>query len=147
MVIFFYIYLFCVLLELLLVTQIVPISFVWHKYFTAAQIGMITAAFGTLLLNGFIGFQWTEDGTRTSVWSFRTAAASFFAIGFMIALGTFLNLFGMSSKKPMVLFILLFIFNGVAALLYLALQLFLVFYSLHDLWPLGTIVKICGCYL
>lgn len=68
MVIFFYLYLSSVIFELLLVTQIIPLSPLFYKYAAAAQIGLITSAFGTLLLNGFIGFQWTEDGTKTSVW-------------------------------------------------------------------------------
>lgn len=43
----------------------------------------------------------------------------------------------MSPGKPLILFVLLFIFNGAAALLYIALQIFLIFYALHDMWPLG----------
>lgn len=28
----------------------------------------MTSAFSVLLLNGFVGFQWAEDGTKLSVW-------------------------------------------------------------------------------
>jgi len=29
---------------------------------------MVIASYIILLLNGFVGFQWTEDGTPTSLW-------------------------------------------------------------------------------
>jgi hypothetical protein len=38
------------------------------KYFTAAHLGLITATCWCLLLNGFIGFQFIEDGTKISLW-------------------------------------------------------------------------------
>jgi len=34
----------------------------------AANLGIMTASFGILLLNGFVGYQWAEDGTTWSVW-------------------------------------------------------------------------------
>lgn len=68
MVIFFYLYLGCVLLELLLMSNIIPLSGKMYKYFAAAHIATITAAFAILLCNGFVGFQWAEDGTIASVW-------------------------------------------------------------------------------
>lgn len=43
----------------------------------------------------------------------------------------------MSPKSPMVLYILMFIFNGAALFLYVALQVFLVLSTLRDRWPLG----------
>jgi len=30
--------------------------------------GMVISSYIILLLNGFVGFQWAEDGTATSLW-------------------------------------------------------------------------------
>jgi hypothetical protein len=38
------------------------------QYMAAAHIAIITTAVSILFLNGFVGFQWVEDGTKLSVW-------------------------------------------------------------------------------
>jgi hypothetical protein len=42
------------------------------QWFSAIQIGLITATIWVLFLNALIGFQWLDDGTPTSifVWPF-----------------------------------------------------------------------------
>lgn len=44
----------------------------------------------------------------------------------------------MGPGNTLVLYILMFIFNGAALLIYIVLQIFLVLNTLHDRWPLGT---------
>lgn len=45
-------------------------SYIIHsgQYVAACHVGAMTSAFATLLVNGFVGFQWAEDGTQLSVW-------------------------------------------------------------------------------
>lgn len=38
------------------------------KWFAAVHTGMIAATFWSLLVNGFVGFQFAEDGTPLSLW-------------------------------------------------------------------------------
>ena len=67
-VIFFYLYMVDTILALLLVSNIIPTSLNVYPYFTAAYVGLVTSTFWCLLLNGFVGFQWAEDGTPMSLW-------------------------------------------------------------------------------
>lgn len=139
MVIFFYLYLINVILEMFLVTNIIPLSTSLYKYFTAAYVGSSTACFGILLLNGFVGFQWTEDGTRASVWIFRVFSVLFFGAGYSIAIMTFTGVLGMGKENAFLLYITMFIFNIGALTIYVVLQVVLVLTTLHDMWALGDI--------
>ena len=38
------------------------------KYFVATHTALIVATCWSLLFNGFVGFQWIEDGTALSLW-------------------------------------------------------------------------------
>lgn len=38
------------------------------QWFAAAYTGFIVAAYTCLLINGFVGFQFAEDGTPLSLW-------------------------------------------------------------------------------
>jgi hypothetical protein len=38
------------------------------KYVVALHLGLTSATVWVLFLNGFIGFQWAEDGTAKSLW-------------------------------------------------------------------------------
>jgi Chitin synthase export chaperone len=38
------------------------------QWFAAAYTGLVAAAYACLLINGFVGFQFAEDGTPTSLW-------------------------------------------------------------------------------
>lgn len=71
--------------------------------------------------------------------TFRILTALFFGGSYFVALCTFLNTAGFSSEYPIVLYVMYFIYNGSAILLYVMLQLFLVFNTLHDRWPIGDI--------
>jgi hypothetical protein len=102
--------------------------------FAGIHVGLITATFWILLLNGFVGFQWTEDGTTKSVWFFRITALIVFGVAFGVALGAF------KSGNHVGLFIIYFVFNGAAFLIYAILQIILVVNTLEDRWPLGDIV-------
>ncbi|ORX96039.1 hypothetical protein K493DRAFT_314688 [Basidiobolus meristosporus CBS 931.73] len=144
MLCFFYLYVLTVLLEFLLIGGIIPISSKAYPWFTAAHIGLITASIWCLLLNGFVGFQFAEDGTPLSLWSIRVSSLLVWGLIFFISIATFRNLFGttgvLSSQNPLVLWIFYFIFNGAALLIYFILQVILVVNTLVDRWPLGDII-------
>ncbi|ORY07606.1 hypothetical protein K493DRAFT_389241 [Basidiobolus meristosporus CBS 931.73] len=141
MVMFFYFYTATTLLEMLLVAGIVPVNSSLYKYFTAVHMGLISATFWCLLLNGFVGFQWAEDGTPLSLWSMRISSLVVMGVVTFIAVATFDDLLGIfDSTKPLVLWIVYFFFNGAAMCIYFILQVLLVVNTLDDLWPLGGII-------
>jgi len=139
-VMFFYLYMMVTFLELLLVSGIIPTASSIYPFFTAAHIGLITATFWCLLLNGFVGFQFAEDGTPLSLWSIRISSLVIFAAVFTLSVATFLNRAGFSSLNPVALWIVLYVFNGAALVIYVVLQIVLVLNTLDDRWPLGDIL-------
>jgi hypothetical protein len=50
------------------------------------------ATFWCLLLNGFVGYQFLEDGTQLSLWLIRLASLGVGVVTGLIALGTFKRL-------------------------------------------------------
>ena len=66
----------------------------------------------------------------------RISSLFLFIIFYFISISTFNDLFGFSSSKPTVLWILYYGYGGVCILLYLILQLILVFNTIEDRWPL-----------
>jgi hypothetical protein len=72
---FFYLYFLDTVLEMLLVSNILPFGTVTYKVnnfgikiFSSVQVAAISGTFCSLMLNGFIGFQRAEDGSRYSIW-------------------------------------------------------------------------------
>ncbi|ORZ10399.1 chitin synthase III catalytic subunit-domain-containing protein [Absidia repens] len=139
-VMFFYLYMITVFLEMLLVTGIIPTSSVVYPWFTAVHIGLISATFWCLLLNGFVGFQFAEDGTPLSLWSIRISSLIIFLIVGFISIATFQNLGPFKANSPGALWAFYFIINGVAFIVYVISQIILVVNTLDDRWPLGDIL-------
>ncbi|ORX87844.1 hypothetical protein K493DRAFT_237240 [Basidiobolus meristosporus CBS 931.73] len=141
MVLFFYFFTMSTVLEMLLITGIIPTGSNVYKYFTAAHLGLLSATVWCLLLNGFVGFQWAEDGTPLSLWSMRLSSMLILGIVAFVSFATFENLFGFfDSNKPLILWIVYFFFNGAAMCIYFILQVVLVVNTLDDLWPLGGVI-------
>lgn len=139
-VMFFYLYMIVTFLELLLVSGIVPTASTMYPYFVAAHIGFITATFWCLLLNGFVGFQFAEDGTPLSLWSIRISSLVVFGAVFFLSIATFQKMAGFDPLRPVPLWIVLYVFNGAALGIYVVLQIVLVTNTLDDRWPLGDIL-------
>ncbi|KAF9434618.1 Chitin synthase, class 7 [Entomortierella beljakovae] len=139
-IMFFYLYMLVTILDLLLISGIIPTSSDLYPYFTGVHIGLISATFWCLLLNGFVGFQFAEDGTPLSLWSIRISSFVIFAAVTFIAIATFQSMSPFSNLKPVALWVVFFIFNGAALLIYVILQIVLVINTLDDRWPLGDIV-------
>ncbi|KAK4509892.1 uncharacterized protein ATC70_007196 [Mucor velutinosus] len=136
---FFQLYLVTIFLEMLLVTNIIPTASILYPFFTAAHLGLISASFWCLLLNGFVGFQFAEDGTPISLWSIRISTFLVFLVVGFVAMATFNNFGPFSYTSPGALWIIYFIVNGSMFLIYTISQIILVTYTLDDRWPLGDI--------
>ncbi|KAI9299526.1 chitin synthase III catalytic subunit [Cunninghamella echinulata] len=139
-VMFFYLYMITVFLEMLLVTGVIPTSSSVYPWFTAVHIGLISATFWCLLLNGFVGFQFAEDGTPLSLWSIRISSLIIFLIVGFISIATFQNMGPFQSTSPGALWAFYFIINGICFLIYFISQIILVVNTLDDRWPLGDIL-------
>nr|CAG8439441.1 3103_t:CDS:2 [Entrophospora candida] len=139
-VLFFYLYMMVTFLEFLLISGVIPTASKAYPYFAAIHIGLISATFWCLLLNGFVGFQFFEDGTSLSLWSFRLSSLFVFTITALLSLATFLNIGGLNSSQPIIVWIILYVFNGAALFIYVILQIVLVLNTLEDRWPLGDIM-------
>ncbi|KAJ3095205.1 Chitin synthase, class 7 [Phlyctochytrium planicorne] len=136
----FYMYALTIVIEFLLVSGIVPTAFAGYRYITAAHVGMIVATLWCLFLNGFVGFQWTEDGTPMSLWSIRLSSAFIFAVVFLVSLFTFESRSPFSKETPTGLFIVYLVFSLAFLLIYVVLQIILVVNTLDDRWPLGDLL-------
>ncbi|KAL7312051.1 Chitin synthase, class 7 [Mucor circinelloides] len=136
---FFQLYLVTIFLEMLLVTNIIPTASILYPFFTAAHLGLISASFWCLLLNGFVGFQFAEDGTPISLWSIRISTFLVFLVVGFVAMATFNNFGPFSYTSPGALWIIYYIVNGSMFLIYTISQIILVTYTLDDRWPLGDI--------
>ncbi|KAJ3127032.1 Chitin synthase, class 7 [Physocladia obscura] len=139
-VMFFYMYCATTVLDFLLVGGIIPPDSAAYKYLTALHAGLLVSTFWSLMYNGIVGFQWTEDGTPTSLWTLRLSTLGVLLVTFTVAILTFLNLGGLSSSAPTGLFILYLIFPAIFIIVYLALQITLVVTTLDDRWPLGDLI-------
>ncbi|KAF9924444.1 Chitin synthase, class 7 [Modicella reniformis] len=139
-VMFFYLYMLVTIMDLLLISGIIPTASDLYPYFTGVHLGLISATFWCLLLNGFVGFQFAEDGTPLSVWSIRISSFIVFAAVTFLSIATFQKLGPFDYTNPVALWVVFFIFNGAALLIYVILQIVLVVNTLDDRWPLGDIV-------
>ncbi|KAG8742119.1 Chitin synthase, class 7 [Ceratobasidium sp. 414] len=163
---FFYLYLVVELLAIFLDTEIIPTANNAYPWIAAVYTGLVAATYCCLLINGFIGFQFAEDGTPLSIWGLRGACLAMWALTFFISICTFqakapgvivdapgpllhnpigltyrsLGFAGFSSTRPIGLWVLHFIWPAVCVVTYVVAQLVLVLRTLQDRWPLGDIV-------
>ncbi|KAF9929513.1 Chitin synthase, class 7 [Linnemannia zychae] len=139
-IMFFYLYMLVTIMDLLLISGIIPTASDLYPYFTGVHLGLISATFWCLLLNGFVGFQFAEDGTPLSLWSIRISSFVVFAAVTFLSIATFQKFSPFDPANPIALWIVYFIFNGAALLIYVILQIVLVVNTLDDRWPLGDII-------
>ncbi|PLW45925.1 hypothetical protein PCANC_11477 [Puccinia coronata f. sp. avenae] len=144
---FFYFYAVVTLASFFLDSGIIPSSSKLYPFFAAFETGMLSATFWCLLVNGFVGFQFAEDGTPLSLWSLRGSCAAVFSLTFFIAIATFNSLASFSPSQPMALWIIMYIFNGACVAIYVVLQLLLVVRTLDDRWPIGDILFGVGFFV
>lgn len=140
MVIFFYMYFVTIIIEFFVISGIIQFASKPYPYFVAIHIGLIVSTLWCLVLNGFVGFQWIEDGSRLSLWSIRLSSLVVFLITFFIGIGTFKSVAGMSPSNTTGLFVFYFLFNLIFVLTYIISQIVLVVRNLNDRWPLGDLL-------
>jgi len=126
--------------SLILDAGVVPPGSPPYPYFAAAQNGLTSALCTCLLINGFVGFQLYEDGTRLSVWLLRFCSIAMFIICGAVSLLTFQGWAGLGPTNTVGLFVVLYVFNAIFLFVYLVMQVILVVYTLQDRWPLGDII-------
>ncbi|KZT24391.1 hypothetical protein NEOLEDRAFT_1156895 [Neolentinus lepideus HHB14362 ss-1] len=139
-VMFFYMYTVIELLAIFLDSNIIPTANASYAWFAAIYTGLVAAAYCCLLINGFVGFQFAEDGTPTSLWLLRIACLVVFGVSFFISIATFKGFAGFKYSKPIALWIIYILWPLVCAAVYIVSQLVLVFRTLQDRWPIGDII-------
>lgn len=103
-VLFFYLYFVAEILAIFLDSAIIPTYSGAYPIFAAIYVGLSTAIYWCLLLNGFVGFQFAEDGTPKSLWVSRIALIHvcltfpFSLFEFPLSLS---SLSGSSSRSPL----------------------------------------------
>ncbi|KDN45217.1 hypothetical protein K437DRAFT_256662 [Tilletiaria anomala UBC 951] len=146
-VLFFYLYAVSEILAIFLDSAIIPTYSGAYSWFSAIYVGLNTAIFWCLLVNGFVGFQFAEDGTPMSLWSLRISSLVVFLVTAFVAIATFKGIAGMSPKSQMGLFIVQFLFPIICVAVYVLSQIVLVLRTLDDRWPLGDIIFGVGFYV
>jgi len=136
---FFYIYMLLTFISLCLDSGVIPAGSSPYPYFAAIQAGLTSALCVCLTINGFVGFQLYEDGTRLSVWLLRTITFAFFIITGLVSLATFKGWAGLGPTHTVGLFVMLYIVSAICLLVYVIMQIILVVNTLQDRWPLGDI--------
>ncbi|CAH0015755.1 unnamed protein product [Clonostachys rhizophaga] len=136
---FFYLYMLLCFISLVVDAGVVPPGSDPYPYFVCIQNGLSSALVTCLLINGFVGFQLYEDGTPLSLWMLRLISAFSFAITFLVSLGTFKSVAGMSPTETIGLFVVLYLLNAIQLFVYVGMQILLVVRTLQDRWPLGDI--------
>lgn len=139
-VMFFYMYFVIELLAIFLDSGVIPTASNVYPWFAAVYTGLVAATYCCILINGFVGFQFAEDGTPLSLWLLRLACLAVFGASFFVAIGTFKGFAGLSNVKPVALYIVYLIWPAICVVVYVVLQLVLVIRTLDDRWPIGDIV-------
>ncbi|KAI0005351.1 chitin synthase export chaperone [Russula compacta] len=139
-VMFFYLYAIIELLAFFLDSNIIPTANMTYPWFAAGYTGLVAAAYCCLLINGFVGFQFAEDGTPLSLWLLRLSCFAVFGISFFIAIATFKGFVGFKNSSPLALWIIYLLWPLACAVIYVVSQLILVFRTLEDRWPIGDII-------
>lgn len=139
-ILFFYLYAAVEILAAFLDSGIIPTSSTIYSYFVAGHSALTTATVWCLLVNGFVGFQFAEDGTPASLWTLRISSFVIFGISFFISIATFHSIGPFAPDKVTGLWIINYIFNTICVVIYVILQLVLVIRTLDDRWPIGDIL-------
>ncbi|KAK9759974.1 Chitin synthase, class 7 [Basidiobolus ranarum] len=141
MLIFFYLYFTTLIFDFIMLSGLIPASNGAYKYIAAIHVSLISTTIWALLANGFVGFQFAEDGSRLSLWSLKISSFIVFAFVYVVAIGTFLDwTTGFSPAAPYALWAIYWVLNPVAVFIYFVLQVILVVRTLQELWPLGDII-------
>lgn len=82
----------------------------------------------------------TVDNLLFYIKFLRLTSLLIFGVAFFISIATFKNLASFSNIKPVALWVVMYIFDFVCALVYIVLQFVLVLRTLEDRWPIGDLL-------
>jgi len=139
-VMFFYMYALAEILAFFLDSGIIPTANASYPWFAAVYSGLVAATYCCLLINGFVGFQFAEDGTPVSLWLLRISCLVLFGLTFFLAIATFKQIAGFKYDNPIALWIMYMLWPLICTVIYIVSQLVLVFRTLDDRWPIGDII-------
>eukprot|EP00842_Homolaphlyctis_polyrhiza_P004855 jgi/Hompol1/5370/HPOL_001196-RA len=138
-VLFFYLYAATTVIDFFVLSGIIPAASQAFPYFVAIEMSLVMATLWSLFINGFVPFQWIEDGSPLSLWTLRLTSLAAFLLTFFISIGTFKGVAGLAKATPTLLWIWYFAFGAAFVLIYIICQVVIVFTSLEDRWPLADI--------
>ncbi|KAJ3302205.1 Chitin synthase, class 7 [Kappamyces sp. JEL0829] len=144
---FFYLYVALTVVEFLTISGIIPLSSSVYPYFTAIHTSLVVTLFWCLFFNGFVPFQFVEDGTPLSMWALRISCIVVWCISFLISILTFKNAGGLSAAAPGALFALYFIVPLAFVTVYFGLQVVMVTTTLEDRWPIVDILLAAAFFI
>lgn len=139
-VMFFYLFAIVEFLAIFLDSGVIPTASGTYPWFTAVYTGLVAATYTCLVINGFVGFQFAEDGTPLSLWFLRLSCLALFGVGFFLAIATFKSFAGFSFDNTTGLWIIYILYPLICVVVYVISQLVLVLRTLDDRWPLGDIL-------
>ncbi|KAI8897869.1 chitin synthase III catalytic subunit-domain-containing protein [Globomyces pollinis-pini] len=140
MVMFFRLFALTTIVEVVVMSGIVPLSLSFYPVLVALHSSLVTATLFCLFMNGFVPFQFVEDGTSSSLWLIRLSTIIVFAISYFVNIATFKSLIGFSPTSPLLLWILYVGFNTLLGLGYFITQIVVVFRIVEDRTPLFDIL-------
>jgi Chitin synthase export chaperone len=102
--------------------------------------GLVTSCIWCLFLNGFVGFQWWDDGTTKSLWGFRISTLLVCCLQYAVSIMTFMDVVPgvLAHKSPIILFVIFVVGNLLLLLTYFIMQVVLVIQRLDNRWPIGS---------
>lgn len=138
---FFLMFTVLVFLSLVVDSGVTPPRSTSYAWVVAVQSGLSSACCCALMINGLIGFQFYEDGTKKSVWGLRIASFLAFALTFVIAVLTFNEWTPstFSHTNTTGLFVVLYVLNAFFVFVYIVSQLVLTAFVLRDPWAFGAV--------
>lgn len=152
-----YLYFFQLIALLIIFTLIVncgvsPPGSNSYPYFVAVQVGLAGSCCWSLFINGLLGFNFWEDGTRKSMIITRVASFLGFCANFLAAILTFkkwIENHHIPSIDSTGFFVVVYIVNLVLLFLYVIAQLLISLLIVRNLWVTGSIFVgvfffICG---
>lgn len=137
---FFYLYIIEEVLGIFLDSAVIPTYSGAYLWIVSVHVGLVLAMAWCLMANGFVGFQFWEDGTRQSLLSMYGTTLILWIVGFVISAATFKGWGGSLSPEHHVgLYVVHMILPVIFIAIWLLTQIWIVLRTLDTLWPLGDL--------
>lgn len=142
MLFFYHILLALTICSLIVDCGVSPPGSASYPYFVAVQLALSSAASWCLMVCGFLGFRFWEDGTNRSLYFIRISSFLIGAVSFVIAILTFHDWVKngtLDRTNPIALFIVIYILNAIFLFAYVVSQVMLALFVLRNYWVVGVI--------